>query len=52
MKKTSLIVVIFLLMFVNAIAQIKIEDILQKATDLLGKKELLSVKKGFNPVFS
>ena len=52
MKKTSIIIGIILLMFVNANAQIKIEDILQKATDLLGKKELLSVKKGFSPVFS
>lgn len=33
-------------------AQIKIEDILNKATDLLKKKQLLTVKKGFSPVFS
>lgn len=33
-------------------AQIKVEDVLGKITDLLGKKELLQVKKGFSPVFS
>jgi hypothetical protein len=33
-------------------AQIKIEDILRKAKDLLGNKEILTVKKGFNPVFN
>ena len=32
-------------------AQIKIEDVLGKVNELLGKKELLQVKKGFSPVF-
>lgn len=53
MKK--ILVIIFITNFVfaiNAKAQIKVEDILQKATELLGKKELLTVRKGFSPVFS
>ena len=36
----------------TASAQIKIEDILGKIDGLLGKKELLTVKKGFSPVFN
>ena len=36
----------------NVSAQVKVEDILQKAGELLNRKELLSVKKGFSPVFS
>lgn len=53
MKK--ILVIIFITNFVLAInvnAQIKVEDILRKATELLGKKELLTVRKGFSPVFS
>ncbi len=42
----------FLFLFVKANAQINAEDILQKVTELLGRKELLTVKKGFSPVFS
>ena len=34
------------------VAQIKIENVLGKVTELLGKKELLTVKKGFSPVFN
>ena len=49
------IVVLFILvsgvfaMQVNA--QIKVEDILGKVGELLGKKEILTVRKGFSPVF-
>ena len=52
MKK--ILVIIFITNFVfasNTNAQIKIEEILGKVTELLGKKELLQVKKGFRPVF-
>ncbi len=33
-------------------AQVKLEDIPFKLEDILGKTKILSVKKGFNPVFS
>ena len=33
-------------------AQIKVEDVLGKVNELLSKKELLTVKKGFSPVFN
>ena len=33
-------------------AQIKVEDVLGKINELLSKKELLTVKKGFSPVFN
>ncbi len=52
MKK--ILVIIFISNFVfafNTNAQIKIDEILGKVTELLGKKELLQVKKGFSPVF-
>lgn len=53
MKKVLTIILITNFAFINSInAQIKIEDVLGKVTELLGKKELLSVKKGFNPVFN
>lgn len=52
MKKISMSAFIFMFLFVKANAQIKVEDILQKATELLGKRELLKVRKGFSPVFS
>ena len=32
-------------------AQIKIDDVMGKVQDLLGKKQLLTVQKGFSPVF-
>ena len=32
-------------------AQIKIDDVIGQVQDLLGKKQLLTVQKGFNPVF-
>ncbi len=53
MKK--ILVIIFIINFVFAsptTAQIKVEDVLGKVTELLGKKELLTVKKGFSPVFN
>lgn len=52
MKK--ILVIIFITNFAfafNANAQIKIDEILGKVTELLGKKELLQVRKGFSPVF-
>lgn len=54
MKKISAALFIVFLLSVgeSAKAQIKVEDVLGKISDLLGKKELLKVKKGFNPVFS
>ena len=53
MKK--ILIIIFVACFVvtnSAQAQIKIEDVLGKVNELLGKKELLTVKKGFSPVFN
>lgn len=53
MKKNLILLFIASFAFANTInAQIKIEDVIGKITDLLGKKELLSVKKGFSPKFS
>jgi len=53
MKKILIILFIACFAFVNTTnAQIKVEDIIGKVTDLLGRKELLTVKKGFSPVFS
>ncbi len=53
MKKILIILSIAFFAFANSTnAQIKVEDIIGKVTELLGKKELLTVKKGFNPVFS
>ena len=37
---------------IQAQAQIKVEDIIGKVGDLLGKKEILTVRKGFSPVFN
>ena len=53
MKKILTIAFIFCLAFVSKTnAQVKLDDILGTVTDLLGHKQLLSVKKGFNPRFS
>ena len=53
MKKNLITIFIVCFAFVNSInAQIKVEDVLGKVTELLGRKELLSVRKGFSPVFS
>ena len=50
--KRILFIAFCCLAFANATnAQIKIEEILGKVTELLGKKELLQVRKGFSPVF-
>ena len=53
MKKAVKIVCIICSFFyvTNSVAQIKIGDIPIDLGKLLGQKELLSVKKGFNPVF-
>lgn len=34
------------------VAQIKVEDVIGKVNELLGKKEILTVRKGFSPVFN
>ena len=53
MKKILIIIFVVCLVVSNSTqAQIKIEDVLGKVTELLGKKELLTVKKGFSPVFN
>jgi hypothetical protein len=53
MKKVLTIAFIYCLAFAsNVNAQVKLNDILGQVTDLLGKKELLTVKKGFSPKFS
>ena len=53
MKKFLIIIFVACLVGTNSIqAQIKIEDVLGKVNELLGKKELLTVKKGFSPVFN
>ena len=51
--KRILLIVFCCIAFVTAtIAQIKIDDVIGKVNELLGKKELLTVKKRFNPVFN
>ncbi len=50
--KAIIITLTCVILSANIHAQIKIDDILNKATELLGRKELLSVKKGFSPKFS
>ncbi len=53
MRKSLIIIFVACLVVINSTqAQIKIEDVLGKVNDLLGKKELLTVKKGFSPVFN
>ena len=53
MKKILIILFVGCLVVINSTqAQIKVEDILGKVNELLGKKELLTVKKGFSPVFN
>ena len=53
MKKILIILFSAFFAFANSTnAQIKIDDVLGKVNELLGRKELLSVKKGFSPVFS
>ena len=53
MKKILIIIFVSCFVITNSTqAQIKIEDVLGKVTELLGKKELLTVKKGFSPVFN
>ena len=53
MKKILIIIFVSCFVITNSTqAQIKIEDVLGKVNELLGKKELLTVKKGFSPVFN
>lgn len=51
---TRSIAALFLLMFINssASAQVKLEDIPFNLDDILGRSKVLTVKKGFNPVFN
>lgn len=46
----SLLLVLFML--TSASAQIKLEDIPFNLDDILGRSKVLTVKKGFNPVFN
>lgn len=50
--KIAALLVIICFSLGKANAQIKIDDIINQAKGLLGKKQLLTVKKGFSPVFS
>ena len=53
MRKSLIIIFVACIVVTNSTqAQIKIEDVLGKVNELLGKKELLTVKKGFSPVFN
>ena len=53
MRKSLIIIFVACFVVTNSTqAQIKIEDVLGKVNELLGKKELLTVKKGFSPVFN
>ncbi len=54
MKKTLLgfTLLVSLLIVSTANAQIKIEDITSEIGKLLGEKKILTVKKGFSPVFN
>ena len=51
-KIIVLLLVVFAAFSAQVKAQIKIDDIIGKVGDLLGKKEILSVRKGFSPIFS
>ena len=50
--KIAVLLMIISFSFGKANAQVKIDDIINQAKGLLGKKQLLSVRKGFSPVFS
>ena len=53
MRKSLIIIFVACLVVTNSTqAQIKIEDVLGRVNELLDKKELLTVKKGFSPVFN
>lgn len=52
MKKFFSILFLSLVLSQSISAQVKVDDIIGKVGDLLQKKEILSVKKGFSPVFS
>lgn len=45
-------IILVLFMHVSASAQIKLEDIPFNLDEILGKSKILTVKKGFNPVFN
>ena len=50
--KISLALVLILSAGLSLRAQVKLQDIPFNLDDILGKSKLLSVKKGFNPIFS
>lgn len=50
--KISLALVLILSAGLSVRAQVKLQDIPFNLDDILGKSKLLSVKKGFNPIFS
>ena len=53
MRKSLIIIFVACIVVTNSTqAQIKIEDVLGMVNELLDKKELLTVKKGFSPVFN
>lgn len=53
MRKILIIILVLSFGFVSkSIAQIKVEDVIGKVNELLGKKEILTVRKGFSPVFN
>ena len=53
MRKSLIIIFVACIVVTNSTqAQIKIEDVLGRVNELLDKKELLTVKKGFSPVFN
>ena len=53
MKKILIILFVSCIVASKAtVAQIKVEDVLGKVNELLGRKEILTVRKGFNPVFN
>ncbi len=51
-KIVGLLLLVSCFFSMQARAQIKIEDVIGKVGELLGKKEILTVRKGFSPVFN
>ncbi len=51
-KKIAVLLVVCFALNKSVSAQIKLDDILGKAQELLKSKQLLTVKRGFSPVFS
>ena len=51
MKRIALLILVVLACGSTSMAQVKLEDIPFNLGDILGKSKVLTVKKGFNPVF-